>query len=51
MQDAAALFTNVVEGKFSEYQRQDVHGLALWERKMANFPALELIANHKILEQ
>jgi len=28
-----------------------LHGLPLWERGMAHFPALELIAKYKILEQ
>jgi hypothetical protein len=27
------------------------HSLPLWERRMASFPALELIAQHKIWEQ
>ena len=28
-----------------------LHSLPLWERRMAYFPALELIAKHKIWEQ
>ena len=28
-----------------------LHGLPLWERRMAYFPALELVAKHKLLEQ
>jgi hypothetical protein len=28
-----------------------LHGLPLCERRMAYFPALELVAKHKILEQ
>jgi hypothetical protein len=28
-----------------------LHGMPLWERRMAYFPALELIAQHKIWEQ
>jgi hypothetical protein len=27
-----------------------LHGLPLWERGMAHFPALELIAKHKVME-
>ena len=28
-----------------------LHSLPLWERRMTYFPALELIAQHKLLEQ
>jgi hypothetical protein len=28
-----------------------LYGMPLWERRMANFPALELIAKHEIWEQ
>jgi hypothetical protein len=28
-----------------------LHSLPLWERRMAYFPAMELIAKHKIMKQ
>jgi hypothetical protein len=40
-----------VEGEFSEVHTTILHGLPLWERRMAYFPALELIAKHKIWQQ
>jgi hypothetical protein len=40
-----------VEGEFSEATYRMLYGMPLWERRMAYFPALELIAKHKIWEQ
>jgi hypothetical protein len=39
-----------VEGNSPKSTYRMLHGMPLWERRMAYFPALELIAKHKIWE-